>query len=494
MDCRMFHVEDIDSLRDNRLIIYGAGKYGSLLYSFLEAKDLAENVECFAVTNNTDGSDSFCGKTVESIDGIVDRLKDCMVILALGEKVSAEVFKSLQSRTVKDICRVDGQAVEKIREELIASYKKLPLEQNKIILSAYDGMGYRCNCKYIAEKLLQSKAPVELVWLVSDNGINDLPDGIKKVVIGSPGFYREVLTAKVYITNTVHFLYEHKREGQFFINTWHGYGPFKLAEGDVNKDAASRERYTKSNGASDLFLTASSFYGQIYRRSFYYQGEVMECGAPRNDVFFQENDFGGRIRKLYRIPLEKGIVLYAPTYRDIAGDDFDKYNPDWESILASFRERFGKEYVVVYKLHHYMQKLVSEKGMYKEAVEATFYPDIQELLAAADIVITDYSSLMWDFSLQRRPVFLYQNDEEQYENDRGFYAPVSEWPYPKAHSQKELMEQILRFDEDKYIIKLNAFLKKYGSCDDGHASEKVVKRIFDVIEGTHGCAETGVKE
>ena len=120
-------------------------------------------------------------------------------------------------------------------------------------------MGYRCNSKYIAEKLLEEKAPVELIWLVSDNGICDVPDTIKKVVISSPAFYKEVLTAKVYITNTVHFLYEHKREGQFFINTWHGYGPFKLAEGDVNKDTASKERYTKSNGASDLFLTASSF-------------------------------------------------------------------------------------------------------------------------------------------------------------------------------------------------------------------------------------------
>ena len=285
----------------------------------------------------------------------------------------------------------------------------------------------------------------------------------------------------MYITNTVHFLYEHKREGQFFINTWHGYGPFKLAEGDVNKDTASKERYTKSNGASDLFLTASSFYGQIYRRSFYYQGEVAEYGAPRNDVFFRKNDLGEKIRKLYRIPQEKGIVLYAPTYRSMTGDDFKKYNPDWEHILASFRERFGKEYVVVYKLHHYMQKLVLEKGLYEQAVEATFYPDMQELLVAADIVITDYSSLMWDFSLQRRPVFLYHNDEEQYTNDRGFYAPVSEWPYPKAHSEEELIEQIRCFDEEKYITELNAFLEKYGSCDDGHASERVVKRILDVI-------------
>jgi CDP-glycerol glycerophosphotransferase len=481
LDCRILKIEDIDNLKDNKLILYGAGKYGSFLYSFLEEKNLAENVICFAVTDNAGNADIFCGKPVKCLDQITERLKDCTVILALGEKASAEVLGNLQNCTVKDICCVNGQVIEDIIKELIIAFKKLPLQENKIILSSYDGMGYRCNSKYIAEKLLEEKVPVELVWLVSDNGICDVPDTIKKVVIGSPEFYREVLTAKVYITNTVHLLYEHKREGQFFINTWHGYGPFKLAEGDVNRDAASKERYTKSNGASDLFLTASSFYGQIYRRSFYYQGEVAEYGAPRNDVFFRKNDFGEKIRNLYQIPLEKGIVLYAPTYRSMTGDDFKRYNPDWERILASFRERFGKEYVVVYKLHHYMQKLVSEKGLYEQAVEATFYSDMQELLVAADIVITDYSSLMWDFSLQRRPVFLYQNDEEQYANDRGFYAPVSEWSYPKAHSEEELVEQIRCFDEEKYIVELNAFLKNYGSCDDGHASERVVKRILEVI-------------
>lgn len=494
MECPILDIEAVERLKDKRLIIYGAGRYGSLLYSFLESEGLAKNVVCFAVTVNADNSDSFCGKPVECIDRIRERLKDCLVILALGEKAFSEVFKNLQSYEVKDICRVNGQVIEKVTKELITVYKKLPLQQNKIVLSSYDGMGYRCNCKYIAEKLLQDKAPVELVWLVSDNHIDDLPDKIVKVAIGSPLFYKEVLTAKVYITNTVHLLYEHKREGQYFINTWHGYGPFKLAEGDVNRDAADRERYTKSNGASDLFLTASSFYAQIYRRSFYYQGEVLECGAPRNDIFFHAGDFGRKVREMYQIPQEKGIVLYAPTYRDMAGDDFERYNPDWERILASLGERFGKEYIVVYKLHHYMQKLVSEKGLYKKAVEATFYPDIQELLAAADVVITDYSSLMWDFSLQRRPVFLYQNDEEQYENDRGFYAPVSEWPYPKAHSQEELVEQILCFNEEKYIAELNAFLKKYGSCDDGHASEKVAERILEVIDGARGYAKTCEKE
>ena len=480
MDCRVLDIDNLDKIKGSRLVVYGAGHYGSFLYSLLELKGLSENVVCFAVTERLNNPDTFCGKSVKCIEKIQEYLENCVVILALGERYSNEVSERLKGCAMKGIFRVNGQIIQDIRTELIAGYKKLPLQQNKIVLSSYDGMGYRCNCKYIAERLLRDKAPVELVWLVSDCHIGDFPDGIRKVAINSPQFFKEVLTAKVYITNTVHLLYEHKRESQFFINTWHGYGPFKLAEGDVNKDGESRERYRESNGASDLFITASSFYTQIYRRSFYYQGEVMECGAPRNDVFFHENDFAKKIRELYHIPQEKGIVLYAPTYRSVTGNAFEKNNPDWEYILGAFRKRFGKEYVVVYKLHHYMYEMVCEKGLYKGAVEATFYPDIQELLVAADIVITDYSSLMWDFSLQRRPVFLYQKDEGEYSNERGFYAPVAEWPYPKAHSEEELAEQILCFDEGKYITELNAFLRKYGSCDDGHASERVEERILEV--------------
>lgn len=481
LECRILDIENLGEIMDDKLVIYGAGQYGSFLYALLELKGMAENIVCFAVTDIAGNSDTFCGKPVEFIGRLEASLKDCVMILAMGERACDEVFASLQNCAIKSICRVNGQIIQDIRKTLIAEYRKLPLQKNKVVFSSYDGMGYRCNCKYIAEQLIRDKAPVELVWLVSDNIVCDLPDGMIKVVVNSPQFYKEVLTAGVYITNTVHFLYEYKREGQFFINTWHGYGPFKLAEGDVNKDAASRERYAESNGASDLFITASSFYTGIYRRSFYYQGEVLECGAPRNDVFFQTNDFNVKIRELYGIPQEKGIVLYAPTFRSMSGDTFERYKLDWENILRAFRKRFGKEYVVMYKMHHYMHQLAAASGLYEKAVDATLYPDIQELLAAADIVITDYSSLMWDFSLQRRPVFLYQSDEDEYTDERGFYAPVSEWPYPRARTMEELGERILGFDEGKYIGELNAFLGKYGSCDDGHASERVAAKILEVI-------------
>lgn len=482
MECKILNIDDLDEIKCNKIVIYGAGKYGSFVYSLLELKGLAENVVCFAVTDNADNADTFYGKTVKCVDSIAEYLKDCLVILALGERSAKEVMKNLQNYVFKNIYRVNSKVIENIKNELIVGYKKMPLQKNKIVLSSYDGRGYCCNSKYIAEKLLQSHALVELIWLVSDNLIGGLPDGITKVIINSPQFYKEVLTAKIYITNTVHLLYEHKRKDQFYINTWHGYGPFKLAEGDVNKDAASREIYRISNAVSNLFVTASRFYTHVYRDSFFYEGEVMECGAPRNDVFFTNNTIKTSVYEKLQISPDKKILLYAPTFREDAAASFQKYDIDMERVLNALGRRFGGEYVLVYRFHHHLYALGMPENFYVGAIDATYYPDIQELLVAADVVITDYSSLMWDFSLQRRPVFLYQNDEKEYENDRGFYVPVSEWPYPKAHTQKELIDAIIGFNNDRYIKDLNIFFEKYGSCDDGHAAERVVKRIMDEID------------
>lgn len=478
-DIKLRDIYSLDFISNNKIIIYGAGKYGDFLYSLLDLKGFGQNVICFAVSSKEGNPDIFHKKNVIVIDELKEELKDSIVIIAI--RCICGIDEQLQNYAVKDVYHVSEEVMKDITKEIITESRKLPLEKNKVFFSNYDGMGYGGNCKYIAEKFIQEHYPVKLVWAVSDKDI-DIPEKIKKVLIGTPQYYRELFTSGIYVTNTVHNLYEQKRKGQFYINTWHGYGPFKLAEGDVNRDVESRERYRKSNAASDLFLTASHFYTRVYRDSFFYEGEVMECGAPRNDVFFTDNKIKDSVYKKLEISSDRKILLYAPTFREDTANSFQKYDINMKRVLRALEQRFGGEYILVYRFHHYLYALGISQHFYADAVDVTYYPDIQELLVAADVVITDYSSLMWDFSLQRRPVFLYQNDKKNYENDRGFYSPVSEWPYPRAHSQDELVDAIINFDNDKYIKNLNTFFEKYGSCDDGHASERVVKRIMDEIE------------
>ena len=121
--------------------------------------------------------------------------------------------------------------------------------------------------------------------------------------------------------------------------------------------------------------------------------------------------------------------------------------------------------------------------MSENIVDVSDYPDMQELLCAADILITDYSSSMWDYSFTYKPCFIYANDLDQYKIERDFHTPVNEWPFTIAISNEELAENILEFDQDKYIEKIKKHHHDLGSFEDGHATEKVAKLINDICSG-----------
>lgn len=485
-NCRFISYDDTESLYTENIIIYGAGDYGRKLYRYFEFKGLQDHVMCFAVTSKTDLPCICMDKSVKEIGELEKELKESVVILAMRREYTDEVLARLQNYDIKKLYCVSFEFIYDIPEMMFRDVCRQPISRNKVLFYNYGGLGYRCNCKYIAEEILRKKCPLQLVWVVSDSRIkSEIPEEIKVVEKGSFAYYRELYTSKICIANNDNkLLTERKREGQYYINTWHGYGPFKkVAAATVGNDeqeiAAIKDNYAKY----DLFVTASRFYSEVFHTSFLYDGEILECGAPRNDVFFKGNDFRRFVLKKYQAASEKKIVLYAPTFRPDVANSFEKYGLDMGRTLAALEDRFDTEFVLLYRFHHMLYEAGRDKEFYKEGIDVTFYPDVQELLVAADILITDYSSIMWDFSLQRKPVFLYQNDEKDYAEKPGFYAEPSEWPYRKACTEQEFLECIRNFDEEKYVRDVDCFLEKYGSCDDGHASERVVQRIMAVIEG-----------
>lgn len=473
-------------LNTEKIIIYGAGDYGKKLYNYFEFKGLQDNILCFAVTSKTGHSGICLGKAVKEIGELEEELKESVVMIAMQKEYADEVLAGMQKYDIKKIYCVLHEFIYSIPEMMFWDVCRLPVSRNKILFFNYGGLGYRCNCKYISEEILRRKYPVQLIWVVSDSMIkNEIPEGIKTVKKGSFEYYRELYTSKVCIANNDNrLLTERKRDEQYYINTWHGYGPFKKVEAStVRNDERCKNAIKESNSKYDLFVTASVFYSEIFRTSFLYDGEILECGAPRNDIFFEDNDFKALIQKKYNIDQNKKIVLYTPTFRPDVKNSFEKYSLDMDQTLGALRERFGAEFVLLYRFHHMLYETKGDKEFYECGIDVTFYPDVQELLAVADVLITDYSSIMWDFSLQRKPVFLYQNDIGEYAEKPGFYAAPSEWPYPKARTEQEFLECIKNFNEENYMHDVDCFLEKYGSCDDGHASEKVVERIMEVIEG-----------
>ena len=297
-------------------------------------------------------------------------------------------------------------------------------------------------------------------------------------------------TSKIYITNDGVEPKIHKRENQIFICSWHGAGPFKKTNIDLCPMNAELKKYFEEMYRNiDIFVSPSKFNTQVIRRAFGYEGEILECGSPRMDCLLNKNNFRDKICGYYKIDPKSKIVLYAPTFRKSSiGDEgssvtsFEKYDIKWEMIRESLEKRFGGSFVLLYRFHHMLYRFAESRMAYPDAINVTLYPDVQELLGAADVLITDYSSIMWDFSLQRKPVFLYQNDVDEYIRDRGFYSDIEEWPYIKARTSEELSEKILGFDNDKYVAELNQFLEKYGTFDDGHACERTIEHISRMLE------------
>lgn len=229
---------------------------------------------------------------------------------------------------------------------------------------------------------------------------------------------------------------------------------------------------------ADLFLSGSRFYTQLYRKSFWYDGDIFEAGLPRQDIFWHSEGIRKKICDYYGISEECAIVLYAPTFRNDFTNKY--YDLDFEAVLEALERKFQKKFVLCVSKHPDNRFLEYDfKGKAYIAVEE--YEDFEELLAAADILITDYSGCMYDFSYTQRPVFLYQNDYQDYQHERNFYIPMEEMPYIRAQSNDELLRKIEQFDAAEYKKELHKFMDRMGNFDDGHASEKVAKHILKIL-------------
>ncbi len=366
-------------------------------------------------------------------------------------------------------------------------YANKPIVGNKIVFDNYMGKGYGGNPKYIAEKILEKyPGKYDLVWSVkaAEKADSAFPEGIRTVKYQSPESYREYATAKVWVSNYHKISYLkrglEKRKGQYFIETWHGSLGIKKIENDVpalNKDASWHALAKKSSEMVDLWVSNSRWETEIYKQAFWGVQDVLEAGHPRNDVLFGQGPAQALKKvKAYFGLREQKILFYAPTFRE----DYrlDCYDIGYADVLAALRQRFGGEWVILVRLHprvqDYAQRVIPRS---ERILDATAYPDIQELIAAADVMLTDYSSCIFDFLLTRRPGFLFAVDEEEYDQERGFYYPLKDTPFPVSHTSAELVQQILELDEERYRCEVAAFLEGKGCVEDGHASERVAEKI-----------------
>ncbi|MBO5241703.1 MAG: CDP-glycerol glycerophosphotransferase family protein [Lachnospiraceae bacterium] len=385
----------------------------------------------------------------------------------------------------------------KYTQEYHEKYDALPIRSNKVVISNYMGSGYGCNGKYVLEYLLKNEPEfakeLDLVWVVRDAEKNKecFPPQVRLVEYGSFQAMQEYATARVWLQNfqMVHYLNKGllKRDGQVYIQMWHGSLGIKKIEGAVdylNRDKAWLSLAKKNAAYTDYWISNSDFETKVYREAFWGAGTILEYGHPRNDIFYADRSEAVRkIRETYGILQNQKLLLYVPTFRD--GAKGNKKLPDGVKIADSLNKRFGGDWVLAIRQH---PRIAADGKLENDAGQnvwrnVTFYPDIQELLAAADVVLTDYSSAIFDFVLTGRPGFLLMEDYKEYEDLRGLYYSPHESPFPVSYTQEQLCEKITGFNEEQYQQKVQAFLREKGCREDGNAAERVTQLIKEIIVG-----------
>ncbi|CRK81692.1 CDP-glycerol glycerophosphotransferase family protein [Neobacillus massiliamazoniensis] len=360
---------------------------------------------------------------------------------------------------------------------------KLPIKNNKIVMTNFNGKGYGCNPKYIAEELLRQKLNYDIVWVLKKEliGKAKIPKEIRIVEYESIKHLYELATARVWIDNERKYFYSPKRKKQFYIQTYHGVVALKQVEKDVEKQlpVSYVDKAKNDSKMIDLFIANSKFNSNLYRRAFWYEGEVLEVGAPRCEILIKENkNILDQVRNYFNITEGKRILLYAPTFR--ANSDTKVYNVDFETLIQTLEKKYCGEWIVLVRLHPDISTKADFLEYNSKILNATDYDDMNELLSASDILITDYSSSVFEFSFTKKPIFLYAPDIKEYIEERNFYFDIRSLPYPLAENNNQLQTVIEGFDKSRYLIELDTFFKKIGIFDPKGASAKIVKIINDV--------------
>jgi CDP-glycerol glycerophosphotransferase len=234
----------------------------------------------------------------------------------------------------------------------------------------------------------------------------------------------------------------------------------------------------------DLLLSPNPFSTPILRRAFRYQGEICESGYPRNDVLSGPGAeaTAAAVRARLAIPAGKRVVMYAPTWRDNQYYASGRYRFDFRLDLEQAWQRLGQDYVILLRGHHHMADDVPAGRRPGFVKNVTDYPDISELFLATDAVITDYSSVMFDFAPTGRPILFFTYDLEEYRDDlRGFYFDLeAEAPGPLLATSAEVVEAVASLDTvaRQYREPYQAFAAKFCPLDDGKAAARACDRIF----------------
>lgn len=354
------------------------------------------------------------------------------------------------------------------------------VENKTVLFDSWRGR-YADNPRAISEELHRRDPSFRHFWVLESED-PAVPEWVEPVRPGSRQHLESLGRARYIVANAAMPIYWRKKPAQRYLQTWHG-TPLKKIAGDIERpQMRDAKRYLRGLARDvsywDLLLSQNAFSTEIFRSAFDYNGSVLEGGYPRNDLLISSH--ADRVRDATRraIGLGEGTraLLYAPTWRDSM-----TFEPRLD--LPWLADELSEDTVILLRAHQHESKTVSEQR-HPRVLDVSRFPDTRDLLLAADLLITDYSSVMFDFAVTRRPILLYVHDIDYYRDElRGMYVNLEEEaPGPLLRTPQQLLAA-LKDPNAACADRRTAyerFASRYCGMDDGNAAARAVEAFFEV--------------
>ena len=365
-------------------------------------------------------------------------------------------------------------------------FNKKGINKNQIIFCSFKGDYYSDSPKYIYEYLYENyKDDYDFVWVLNDKKVK-IPGNPKRVTRFSLEYFKEVARSKYWVINGRQFDPLDKKDSQVIVSTWHG-TPLKKLGLDIGNvytmNPFIKHSYVNVSKQWDYLISPNRYTTNILKSCFGYQKEIFESGYPRNDILYNaDEEMVNRIKSSLNIPEDKKVILYAPTWRDDEFIDAGLIKFQLKLELDKLKEAFSDEYIILIRTHYFIADKLDLSGVEDFAIDVSKYNDIAELYLISDLLITDYSSVFFDFANLKRPILYYTYDLDKYENVlRGFYIDIrNEVPGPLLETTDEVIDAIRNIDQlkEEYNEKYDQFYEMFCSIDDGNASKRIVEKVW----------------
>ncbi|MDW8564937.1 CDP-glycerol glycerophosphotransferase family protein [Staphylococcus shinii] len=372
-------------------------------------------------------------------------------------------------------------------------FTKLPIKNDTILYESFLGKNYSDSPKSIFKYLIENdNRDWKHVWILNNKEIIENEEEFKnknvKIIkrFGWKYFYY-VTISKYFVLNMRQPKWLYKKDDQVILSTWHG-TPLKRLVFDMENVTSANKNYKKDfynqSRNWNYLIAANKYSEEIFESAFMYPKEnILTYGYPRNDILTNHTkSYKNMVKEKLGLPSSKKVILYAPTWRDDEFHSAGNYKFKLQLDLDLLREELGNEYVIALRMHYFISDNMDLTGFESFAYDFSKYNDINDLYIVSDVLITDYSSVFFDYAILKKPILFYTYDLDKYKNMlRGFYIDVNkDLPGPLLLSNNEVLDSIKNIDKvnENFKEKYEDFYNKYCYLEDGSASKRIINTVI----------------